>query len=179
MTMERSTIQVRPAAPLVMIAALALAGCTALTRDVLVKESGQPAGPAVSHCSGSEWMDNSMIAVVPVPIAAFAMPTQELNEIKADDVLRRCGPPERLVNRHVEVNRGACVPTTLTRLITLGVWHWCPADVTYSADVTAPPAVAATPPPAQPQPQAQYQAPTQYQPQAQAEPSYGSVARTR
>jgi len=101
MTMERSTIQVRPAAPLVMIAALALAGCTALTRDVLVKESGQPAGPAVSHCSGSEWMDNSMIAVVPVPIAAFAMPTQELNEIKAEDVLRRCGPPERLVNRGV------------------------------------------------------------------------------
>src|SRR5690348_11555923 len=123
----------------VATAALMVAGCTALTRDVLVKESGQPAQSVASHCSGSEWMDNSMIAVVPIPIVAFAMPTQELNEIKADDVLRRCGPPERLANREVEVNRGACVPTTLTRLITLGVWHWCPADVTYSADVTAPP----------------------------------------
>jgi len=96
------------------------------------------------------------------------MPTQELNEIKTEDVLRRCGPPERLANRSVEVNRGACVPTTLTRLITLGVWHWCPADVTYSADVTLPPsAVATTPPPAQ------------AQPQAQIEPSYGGVARAR
>ena len=166
MMKEHSTTQVRPAATLVVAAALALAGCTALTRDVLVKESGQPAQAVASHCSGSEWKDNSMIAVVPVPIVAFASPTQELNEIKTDDVLRRCGPPERLVNRHVEVSRGLCVPLTLTRLITLGVWHWCPADVSWDADVTTPaPAVASTAPAAQNQ--------------AQGEAAYGGVARAR
>jgi len=177
MTTEHSTIQVRPAALLMVVATLALAGCTALTRDVLVKESGQPASPVVSHCSGSEWMDNSMIAVVPVPIVAFASPTQDLNDITTDDVLRRCGPPERLANRHVEVNRGLCVPLTLTRLISLGVWHWCPADVSYDADVTAPaPAVASTPPAIQ-QPAIQNQ--NQVQGQAPTEPSYGGVARAR
>ncbi len=119
-------------------AALTLAGCTALTKDVLVRDAGRPASTVVSHCSGSEWMDNSMIAVVPVPIVAFASPTQEVNEITTDDVLRRCGPPDQLTNRHVEVDRGWCVPLTLTRLITLGVWHWCPASVSWDADVTMP-----------------------------------------
>ena len=122
-------------------AALILSGCTALTTQRLVDERGRPA-PAtartVSHCSGSEWMDNSMVAVVPIPIIGLGMPTQEINEIKADDVLRKCGPPDRLVNRKVEVDRTACVPTVLTRVISLGVWQWCPADVSWSADVTAP-----------------------------------------
>jgi len=164
----RRRIQVRPAALLVAAAALAMAGCTALTRNVLLKESQQPASAAVSHCSGSEWMDNSMIAVVPIPIVAFASPTQEVNEIKSDEVLRGCGPPERLANRHVEVERGLCVPLTLTRLMTLGVWHWCPADVSFDADVTAPaPAVASIP--TAPAPQTG----------AQPEPSYGGVARAR
>ena len=128
----------RAAMPLLAAAALMFTGCTALTKDVLVKDAGRPATPVVSHCSGSEWMDNSMIAVVPVPIVAFASPTQELNEITTDDVLRRCGPPDQLTNRHVEVDRSMCVPLTLTRLITLGVWHWCPAEVSYEADVKAP-----------------------------------------
>jgi len=127
----------RSTVPLVS-AAIVLAGCTALTKDVLVKDGGRPATAVVSHCSGNEWMDNSMIAVVPVPIVAFASPTQEVNEITPDEVLRRCGPPEQLVNRHVEVDRGWCVPLTLTRLITLGVWHWCPANVSWDADVTQP-----------------------------------------
>jgi hypothetical protein len=129
----------RAATPIVAAAALTLAGCTALSRNVLVKDTSGPARNVVSHCSGSEWMDNSMIAVVPVPIVAFASPTQEVNEITTDDVLRRCGPPAQLANRHVEVDRGWCVPLTLTRLITLGVWHWCPANVSYDADVTLPP----------------------------------------
>src|SRR3989442_9586597 len=118
MMKEHSTTQVRPAATLVVAAALALAGCTALTRDVLVKESGQPAQAVASHCSGSEWMDNSMIAVVPIPIVAFAMPTQELNEIKTDDVLRRCRPPPGLANPRLEGKPRACGPTTRTPLIT-------------------------------------------------------------
>ena len=126
-------------------AVLLLSGCTALTRQVLVDQRAQPTPPnatTVSHCSGSEWQDNSMMAIVPIPIIGLGMPTQEINEIKADDVLSKCGPPDRLVNKKVEVDRTACVPTVLTRVLSLGVWQWCPADVTWSADVTAP-----TPPP--------------------------------
>jgi len=164
MMITHRRIQVRPAGALA--AALVLAGCTALTRDVLVKESAQPKPAVVSHCSGSEWMDNSMIAVVPIPIVAFASPTQEINDITTDGVLQRCGPPERLANRHVEVDRGLCVPLTLTRLITLGVWHWCPADVSWSADVTAPASAVAS---------------TASAPQTEApsEPSYEGVVRGR
>ena len=128
------------------LAALILSGCTALTTQRLVDERGRPA-PAnartVSHCSGSEWTDNSMMAVVPIPIIGLGMPTQEINEIKADDVLAKCGPPDQLINRRVDVDRTACVPTVLTRVISLGVWQWCPANVSWQADVIAP-----APPPA-------------------------------
>jgi hypothetical protein len=41
----------------------------------------------------------------------------------------------RVVNRQVEVNRIACVPAALTRIISLGIWQWCPALVTWEADV--------------------------------------------
>jgi hypothetical protein len=123
------------------LAALILSGCTALTTQRLVDERGRPA-PAtartVSHCSGSEWTDNSMMAVVPIPIIGLGMPTQEINEIKADDVLAKCGPPDRLINRRVDVDRTACVPTVLTRVISLGVWQWCPANVSWQADVITP-----------------------------------------
>ena len=61
-------------------------------------------------------MDNSMIAVVPVPIVAFASLTQELNEITPDDVLRRCGPPDQLANRHVEVDRRYFRPSEVDAL---------------------------------------------------------------
>ncbi len=136
------------------LAALILSGCTALTTQRLVDERGRPA-PAtartVSHCSGSEWTDNSMMAVVPIPIIGLGMPTQEINEIKADDVLAKCGPPDRLINRRVDVDRTACVPTVLTRVISLGVWQWCPANVSWQADVIAP-----APPP---EPTAQVQPP--------------------
>src|SRR2546426_9067106 len=135
---------------------LFVSGCTALTRQVLVDEQAQPMPPnatRVSHCSGSEWQDNSMMAVVPIPIIGLGMPTQEINEIKADDVLSKCGPPDRLVNRKVEVDRTACIPTVLTRVISFGVWQWCPANVSWSADVIAPapppePAARVVPPPA-------------------------------
>jgi hypothetical protein len=123
------------------LAALVVSGCTALTTQRLVDERGR-AAPAnsrtVSHCSGSEWTDNSMMAVVPIPIIGLGMPTQEINEVKADDVLAKCGPPDRLINRRVDVDRTACVPTVLTRVISLGVWQWCPANVSWQADVIAP-----------------------------------------
>jgi hypothetical protein len=129
---------------IVLIAAttFAIGGCS-VTRQELVNHAGPIRSAASttvgSHCSGSETMDNSMIAVFPMPILAFASPTQEINEITADDVLRRCGPAERLANTRVEVDRGWCVPTVVTRLLTLGIWHWCPASVSWDADVTTPP----------------------------------------
>jgi hypothetical protein len=116
-----------------------LAGCTALTTQVLVNETGRPRPAGTVHCEGSEWTDNSLIALVPIPIISLAMPTQELNEIKTDDVLSACGPSDRLTNRQVEVNRAMCVPTVLTRVISLGVWQWCPAKVSWNADVMPPP----------------------------------------
>jgi hypothetical protein len=119
-------------------AAVALSGCTALTRQVLVDERAKPEAPVVSHCAGSEWTDNSMMAIVPIPIIGLGMPTQEINEIKADDVLSKCGPRDRLANERVEVDRTACVPTVLTRVISFGVWQWCPAKVSWQADVMAP-----------------------------------------
>ena len=135
----------RPDTRAVLLAAtcLAVGGCS-VTRQELVNRGG-PIHPAAattvaSHCSGTETMDNSMIAVFPMPILAFASPTQEVNEITADDVLRRCGPSDRLANTRVAVDRGWCVPTVVTRLLTLGIWHWCPATVSWDADVTAPPA---------------------------------------
>src|SRR5206468_2474400 len=82
-------------------AVLLLTGCTALTTDVLVDETGRPRPAVATHCAGSEWTDNSMIAVVPLPIIGYASPTQQINEIKTDDVLSRCGPPDRLTNRRV------------------------------------------------------------------------------
>jgi hypothetical protein len=127
---------------------LLLTGCTALTTNVLVDDSGRPRSAVVAHCAGSEWMDNSMIAVVPIPIVAFASPTQEINEIKAGDVLARCGPPQQLANRRVEVDHAWCAPLVLTRLLSLSVWHWCPADVSWEADVTPAPAAAVLAPPA-------------------------------
>ncbi|HJQ84300.1 MAG TPA: hypothetical protein VKA21_09510 [Candidatus Binatia bacterium] len=128
-------------AQVVAATALFLSGCTALTRQVLVDEQARPAPPnttTVAHCSGSEWQDNSMMAVVPIPIIGLGMPTQEINEITADDVLAKCGPADRLVNKKVEVDRTACIPTVLTRVISFGVWQWCPANVSWDADVTAP-----------------------------------------
>ena len=132
----------RVAVPLAGVMALCLTGCTALSTQVLTDDRMQPPAPVVSHCSGHEWTDNSQMAVVPLPIIGFGMPTQEINEIDSADVLSKCGPPERLVNRHVEVDRSMCVPTAITRVLSLGIWHWCPARVDWRADVTSP-----TPPP--------------------------------
>ncbi len=105
-------------------------GCTTLVNDPVRQ------GSAVeSHCSGKEWNDNSSIAVLPIPVVAFFVPHADIHEIKADDFLKRCGEPARLMNRHVEVSRVACVPAALTRIITLGIWQWCPARVSWDADL--------------------------------------------
>src|SRR5207247_10659969 len=77
-------------------AVLLLTGCTALTTDVLVDETGRPRPAVATHCAGSEWTDNSMIAVVPLPIIGYDSPTPEPHEIKPDDALSRRAPPARL-----------------------------------------------------------------------------------
>jgi len=122
--------RLRGCSVVVVSAALLLGGCTtALVHDdVKYPQTG-------SHCSGSQGVDDSSIAVLPVPVVAFVVPHANLHDIKADDYLKRCGDPTKLINRKVEVNRTACIPAGLTRIITLGIWQWCPASVSWEADV--------------------------------------------
>lgn len=116
---------------LIISAILVLSGCT----HNLVKDEARNDSVGTSHCSGSEWADDSTLAVLPIPVVAFLMPHTDLNDIKADDYLKRCGDPTKLINRKVEVGHGACVPAVLTRILTLGIWQWCPAHVSWEADV--------------------------------------------
>lgn len=112
---------------------LLLSGCTStLVRDDVKRTAGLD-----GHCSGSEWVDDSSIAVLPVPIVAFITPHFDLHHVSSEPYLNRCGASTKVVNREVSVNRLACMPAGLTRIITLGVWQWCPARVTWSADVMA------------------------------------------
>ena len=111
-------------------AALVFGGCTtALVHDDVKYPKTE------AHCSGSQGVDDSSIAVLPVPVVAFVVPHANLHDIKADDYLKRCGDPTTLINRKVVVNRTACIPAGLTRIITLGIWQWCPASISWEADV--------------------------------------------
>jgi hypothetical protein len=109
---------------------LVLSGCTKalIHDDVKYAKTG-------ANCSGTEGVDDSSLAVLPIPVVAFFVPHWNLHDIKADDYLKRCGDPTKLINRHVEVNRTACIPAALTRIISLGVWQWCPASMSWGADV--------------------------------------------
>ena len=114
---------------------LALNGCTkALIHDDV--KSAQASGP-IGHCAGSEWVDDSSLAVLPIPVVAFVVPHWNVQDIRADEYLKRCGDPTKLINRHVGVNHTACIPTALTRIISLGIWQWCPARVSWETDVKA------------------------------------------
>jgi hypothetical protein len=113
------------------IAVLLLSACS----STLIKDDTRQSTVGTAHCSGSEWADDSTLAVVPIPVVAFFMPHTDLNDIKADDYLKRCGDSSQLVNREVDVGKGACVPAVLTRLLTLGIYQWCPAHVSWEADV--------------------------------------------
>ena len=112
-----------------------LSGCT----STLVHDDVKRTAGLEGHCSGTDWVDNSSIAVLPVPIVAFITPHVDLHHISSEPYLNRCGASTKVVNRHVSVNRLACMPAGLTRIVTLGVWQWCPARVTWSADVLADP----------------------------------------
>ena len=109
---------------------LVLSACTKalIHDDVKYPQTG-------AHCSGSEGVDDSSLAVLPIPVVAFFVPHWNLHDIKADDYLKRCGDSTKLVNRHVEINRNWCIPAALTRIISLGIWQWCPASVSWEADV--------------------------------------------
>ena len=110
-----------------------VSGCTStLVRDDVKRTVGLD-----GHCAGSEWVDDSSLAVLPVPVVAFFMPHFDLHTVSSEAYLNRCGPSTRVVNRDVSINTTACLPTGLTRIITLGVWQWCPARVAWSADVLA------------------------------------------
>ena len=128
---------------LVLSLTLLLSGCTStLVRDDVKRTAGLD-----GHCAGSEWVDDSTLAVLPVPIVAFIVPHFDLHKISSEPYLNRCGASTRVINRDVSVSRIACIPTGLTRIITLGVWQWCPAHVAWSADVLAdPPKPAEVPP---------------------------------
>lgn len=116
---------------LALTATMVLSGCS----QTLVKDDMLQVSAGNSHCSGSEWTDDSTMAVLPIPVVALLMPHADLNDIKADDYLKRCGDSAKLINRKVDVGHGACIPTVLTRILTLGIWQWCPAHVSWEADV--------------------------------------------
>lgn len=117
----------------VMTVSMLLSGCVSTLVHDDVKRTAGIAG----HCSGSQWVDDSSIAVLPVPVVAFVTPHIDLRDVSSEPYLNRCGASTRVINRDVSVNRVACLPAGLTRIITLGVWQWCPARVTWSADVLA------------------------------------------
>jgi len=116
---------------LLLAVSIGLTACTTTLVNAPVKRQR----PEQAQCSGSEWTDNSSMAVLPIPLVAFFVPHVDIHDIRADDYLKRCGEASDLSNRHVEVSRAACVPAGLTRIITLGIWQWCPAQVTWAADV--------------------------------------------
>jgi len=120
---------------LILSTALLLSGCT----STLIHDDEKRTVALDGHCSGSEWVDDSSIAVLPVPIVAFIVPHFDLHKIYSEPYLTRCGASTRVINRDVSVSRIACIPTGLTRIITLGIWQWCPAHVAWSADVLADP----------------------------------------
>lgn len=117
----------------VMTASMLLSGCVStLVHDDVKRTTGID-----GHCSGSQWVDDSSIAVLPVPVVAFLTPHIDLRDVSSEPYLNRCGASTRVINRDVSVNRVACLPAGLMRIVTLGVWQWCPARVTWSADVLA------------------------------------------
>ncbi len=114
-----------------LAAILVLSGCS----STLVKDQESQSSTGTSHCSGSEWADDSKVAMLTIPVVAFFMPHADLNDMKADDYLKQCGDNSKLINREVDVGRGACVPAELIQILTLGMYEWCPAYVSWKADV--------------------------------------------
>lgn len=137
------------ASALILSITLLLTGCT----STLVRDDVKRASASNRHCAGSEWTDDSSIAVLPVPVVAFFVPHFDLHTISGEPYLNRCGDSRSVINREVMMNKTACIPAGLTRIVTLGIWQWCPAHVAWSADVlteSAKPAETAPDEPAKP-----------------------------
>jgi len=117
---------------IILAAAMALSACS----STLIEDAKKPVPQNTAHCEGSETVDDSSVAVLPVPVVAFFVPHADTNEIRAEDYVKRCGDRKKLENRKVQVSKAACVPAALTRILTLGVYQWCPATVSWEADVT-------------------------------------------
>ena len=120
--------------PLTLAAIAVLPGCT----YSLVHDNPTAPSNVVAHCQGSENVDDSSIAVIPIPAVAFLSPHAELHPVEPEDYLNRCGQPTRLVNRDVTLDKTNCIPASLTEILTLGIWQWCPASISYTADVVGP-----------------------------------------
>lgn len=114
-----------------MLGALIFSGCASTLVDDPIRAVAQN----TAHCEGAEMVDDSSLAVLPIPVVAFFVPHFDVNEINPQNYLHRCGDYSKLINRQVEVSRQACIPTGLTRIVTLGIWQWCPARVSWEADV--------------------------------------------
>ena len=114
----------------------ALTGCV----DTVVQDPPSAPRNVVSHCEGADAVDASSVAVVPIPVVAFFSPHTDLHNLKPDDYLNRCGPSTELANRQVVLDKNACIPAAITEILTVGIWQWCPATVSWSADVTNGPA---------------------------------------
>src|ERR1700704_6597457 len=104
--------------PLGLAALALLPGCT----YSLVHDNPTPAPNVVAHCQGSENVDDSSIAVIPIPAVAWLSPHTELHPIQPEDYLNRCGRPTQLVNRDVTLDKTSCVPASVTEIVTLGIW---------------------------------------------------------
>jgi hypothetical protein len=98
-----------------ILATLLLSGGTStLVRDDVKRTAGLE-----GHRSGSDWVDDSSIAVLPVPIVAFITPHVDLHKIPSEPYSNQCGPSTRVVNRPLSINRTTCLPGRLTRIITV------------------------------------------------------------
>jgi hypothetical protein len=109
-----------------------LTGCV----DTIVHDDPSVPTNVVSHCEGTENVDASSVSVVPIPVVAFFVPHTDLHNLKPEDYLNRCGPPTQLANRDVVLDKSNCIPASITEMLTIGIWQWCPATVSWSADVT-------------------------------------------
>jgi hypothetical protein len=121
-----------PLKALTVATCLVISGCASAPEEA---ETKQKVAQIDKRCEGSEWVDNSSVAVLPVPVVAFFVPHADTNDIEEHKYVSRCGEKSRLKNEEVVVSKAACVPAGLTRIITLGVWQWCPAHVSWEADI--------------------------------------------
>ena len=65
---------------LILSITMVLSGCAStLVRDDVKRTAGLD-----GHCAGSEWVDDSSLAVLPVPVVAFFVPHFDLHKVSAE-----------------------------------------------------------------------------------------------